>query len=176
MTEIQEILFDEQTIENKVKELAAEISRDYAGKDLLLVCILKGAITFTVDLMRRISFPVTLDFVHASSYGSSTFSSRRILIKKDIEADIRGKHVLLVDCIIDTGETMDNLLKRYEERGPASLKTVVLLDKTSRRTVEVPLEYKGFEIPDKFVVGYGMDCGEKYRTLPYIASIKQNDE
>ena len=176
MIELQEILFDEQTIENKVRELAAGISRDYAGKDLLLVCILKGAITFTADLMRRISFPVTLDFVHASSYGSSTFSSRRILIKKDIEADIRGKHVLLVDCIIDTGETMDCLLKRFTERGPAGLKTVVLLDKTSRRNVEVPLAYKGFEIPDKFVVGYGMDCGEKYRTLPYIAVIKQNDK
>jgi hypoxanthine phosphoribosyltransferase len=176
MIEIQEILFDEQTIENKVRQLAAEISQDYAGKDLLLICILKGAITFTVDLMRRISFPVTLDFIHASSYGSSTFSSRRILIKKDIEADIRGKHVLLVDCIIDTGETMDCLLKRFGERGPASLKTVVLLDKTSRRTVAVPLAYKGFEIPDKFVVGYGMDCGEKYRTLPYIATIKQSDK
>ncbi len=176
MIEIQEILFDEQTIENKVKELAAEISRDYAGKDLLLVCILKGAITFTADLMRRITFPVTLDFIHASSYGASTSSSRRILIKKDIEADIRGKHVLLVDCIIDTGETMDCLLKRFAERGPASIKTVVLLDKTSRRTVEVPLAYKGFEIPDKFVVGYGMDCGEKYRTLPHIAVIKQNNE
>ncbi len=167
-----QILFDQKTIAAKVAELAAEISRDYAGKDLLLISILKGAVTFTTDLMRLISFPVAVDFVHASSYGMATESSREIRIKKDIEADIRGRHVLLVDCIIDSGETMDCLMKRYEERNPASLNNVVLLDKHVRRTVDVPITYCGFVIPDRFVVGYGMDCAEQYRNLPYIAVIE----
>jgi len=172
MIEIQEILFDEQTIQKKVGELAAQISRDYAGEDLVLVCILKGAVVFTADLMRRISFPVTIDFIHASSYGMSTTAAREIRIKKDIEIDVRGRHVLLVDTIIDTGETLACLFKRFAEKDPASLEAVVLLDKKPRRTVEVRLKYLGFEIPDKFVVGYGVDCAEQYRNLPYVAVIK----
>jgi len=172
MTEIEEILFDAQTIENKVRELAAQISRDYEGKDLVLVCILKGAITFTADLMRRLSIPVEIDFVRAASYGASTVSSRKITITKDIETDIRGKHVLLVDGIIDSGDTLDCLCKRFVEKGPASVKAIVLLNKKARRMVEMPLAYRGFEIPDTFVVGYGMDCAEKYRNLPYIAALK----
>ena len=116
MIEIQEILFDEQTIQKKVGELAAQISRDYAGKDLVLVCILKGAVVFMADLMRRISFPVTIDFVCASSYGMSTTAAREIRIKKDIEIDVRGRHVLLVDTIIDTGETLACLFKRFAEK------------------------------------------------------------
>lgn len=172
LIEIQEILVSEQAIQKKVDELAAQISKDYAGKDLVLISILKGAISFTVDLMRRIPFPVTVDFVHASSYGLGTESTREIRIKKDIETDIAGKHVLLVDCIIDTGETLDYLIQRYAYRNPASLKSVVLLDKRSRRTVDVPLDYVGYVIPDKFVVGYGVDCGEQYRNLPYIAAVK----
>ncbi len=172
VNEIQKILFDAQTIESKVKELATQISRDYEGKSLVLVSILKGAITFTADLMRRLSIPVEIDFVRAASYGASTESAKTITITKDIETDIRGKHVLLVDGIIDSGNTLDCLFKRFAERNPAGIKAVVLLDKKSRRTVEVPLAYKGFEIPDTFVVGYGMDCAEKYRNLPYIATIK----
>lgn len=171
MVKIQEILIERETLEKKVEELAGRIARDYAGRDLVLISILKGAIIFTADLMRRIPFPVTLDFVHASSYGMGTESTREIRIKKDIETDIRGRHVLLVDCIIDTGETMNCLLKRYAERDPASLGAVVLLDKRSRRTVEVPLDYVGYVIPDKFVVGYGVDCAEQYRNLPYIATV-----
>jgi hypoxanthine phosphoribosyltransferase len=170
MKETEEILFDAQTIENKVKELAAQISRDYEGKNLVLVCILKGAITFTADLMRGLSISVELDFVRAASYGASTVSSRKITVTKDIETDIRGRHVLLVDGIIDSGDTLDCLFKRYADQNPASIKAAVLLDKISRRMVEVPLAYKGFEIPDTFVVGYGMDCAEKYRNLPYIAA------
>lgn len=166
------ILFDEEAIRRKVEELAGSIARDYEGKDLLLVSVLKGALIFTADLMRRILFPVALDFVHASSYGLGTESTREVRIKKDIEADIAGRHVLLVDCIIDTGETMDRLLKRYAERGPASLRAAVLLDKRPRRTVEVPLAYAGFVVPDVFVVGYGVDCAEKYRNLPYLASVR----
>jgi len=127
MKEREEILFDAQTIENKVRELAAQISRDYEGKDLVLVCILKGAITFTADLMRRLSIPVEIDFVRAASYGASTVSSRTITITKDIETDIRGKQVLLVDGIIDSGNTLDCLFKRFAEKGPAGVKAVVLL-------------------------------------------------
>jgi hypoxanthine phosphoribosyltransferase len=171
MKETEEILFDALTIENKVKELATQISRDYEGKNLVLVSILKGAITFTADLMRGLSIPVELDFVRAASYGASTVSSRKITVTKDIETDIRGRHVLLVDGIIDSGDTLDCLFKRYADHNPASIKAVVLLDKKSRRMVEVPLAYKGFEIPDTFVVGYGMDCAEKYRNLPYIAAL-----
>jgi hypoxanthine phosphoribosyltransferase len=171
MIDIQEILFDEQTIIEKVRELAARISRDYAGKELVLISVLKGAAVFTADLMRHITVPVMVDYVQAASYGASTTSTRNIIIKKDIEADISGKHVLLADTIVDTGETMDCLLKRIGGKGPASLKTVALLDKRSCRLVDVKIDYVGFEIPDKFVVGYGMDCEEKYRNLPSIAVV-----
>jgi hypoxanthine phosphoribosyltransferase len=170
--DIQEILVTEQAIAAKVEELASQISRDYAGKDLVLISILKGAIVFTADLMRRIRFPVTLDFVHASSYGLGTESTREIRIKKDIETEISGRHVLLVDCIIDTGETLDFLARRYAVKNPASLRTVVLLDKRTRRTVDIPVDYAGFVIPDRFVVGYGVDCGEQYRNLRYVAAVK----
>ena len=172
--EIGEILFDRETIGRKVAELADRIAQDYAGKELVLVCILKGAVAFTADLMRLIPFPVALDFVQVSSYGMGTETSRKICIKKDIETDLSGKHVLLVDCVIDSGETMTCLLKRYGERNAASLKAAVLLDKPSRRTVAVPLAYRGFEIPDTFVVGYGVDCAEQYRNLPYIAALKDS--
>ena len=172
MIEIQEILFDERAIQTKVGELAARIARDYAGKDLVLICILKGGIVFLADLMRRIPFPVTIDFIRASSYGMSITAAKDIRIKKDIEIDVRGRHVLLVDTIIDTGETLACLFKRFSEKGPASLEAAVLLDKKPRRTAEVRLAYRGFEIPDRFVVGYGADCGEHYRNLPYVATIK----
>jgi len=163
------ILFTEQEIEQRVTELAQEISRDYAGKEVVAVCILKGALVFFTDLVRRISVPVLVDYLQASSYGSGAVSSRNIVISKDITTDIRGKHVLLIDTIIDTGETMACLYKRFSEQNPASLAIVGLLDKKPRRTAEVPIAYKGFEIPDLFVVGYGMDYGEQYRNLPYIA-------
>ena len=166
------ILFNEQTIEQRVTELAQDISRDYAGKDVVAVCILKGALVFFTDLVRRITIPVTIELIQASSYGSGTVSSKNLAISKDSSTDIRGKHVLLIDTIIDTGETMAGLLKRFSEQGPASLAIVGLLDKRPRRIVEVPITYKGFEIPDLFVVGYGMDRGEKYRNLPYIAVIE----
>jgi hypoxanthine phosphoribosyltransferase len=171
MDENLEILFDEQAIEQRVAELAAQISHDYEGKDLVLVCILKGAALFTADLSRHLTIPVTLDFVHVSSYGNATVSSRTITVKKDIDTDIRGKNVLLVDGIIDTGGTITFLIEQCRERGPASLKVVTLLDKHSRRTADFPIDYRGFEVPDIFVVGYGMDCGEKYRNLPYIAKL-----
>lgn len=170
--EIEEILFAEPVIARKVDELAAQISRDYAGKELIVISVLRGALVFTADLIRRISVPLLVDFVHASSYGAGTVSSRQINIKKDIEADIAGKHVLVVDCIIDTGETMAFLLKRYGALNPATLRTAVFLDKHSRRAVDVPLDYVGSVIPDKFVVGYGMDCADQHRNLPFVAVVK----
>jgi len=169
MDEAHRILFNEQAIEQRVTELASDISRDYAGKDVVAICILKGALVFFTDLVRCFSFPVAIDFIKASSYGSGTVSSRNLVISKDISTDIQGRHVLLIDTIIDTGETMACLYKRFSEQGPASLAIVGLLDKKPRRTAEVPIRYKGFEIPDLFVVGYGMDIGEQYRNLPYIA-------
>ncbi len=171
MTGIQEVLFDERAIAAKVSDIAEEISEDYAGKEVLLVCVLKGAVVFTADLMRRLRIPVVLDFVQAASYGAGTASSRSIIIKKDLESDVSDRHVLLVDTIVDSGETLDCLFKRFADRKPASLNAAVLLDKISRRTVDVPIAYRGFEIPDKFVVGYGMDCGERYRNLSCIAAL-----
>ena len=169
MEETHRILFSKQAIEQRVAELAQDISRDYAGKEVVAVCILKGALSFFTDLVRSITVPVTVDLIQASSYGSGTVSSRKIVISKDISTDIKGKHVLLIDTIIDTGETMAYLYKRFLEQGTASLAVAGLLDKKPRRTVEVPIAYIGFEIPDLFVVGYGMDYGEQYRNLPYIA-------
>lgn len=171
MLEIMETLYAEQTIQAKVAELADRISRDYAGKDLVLVCLLKGGMVFTADIMRRISIPVTIDFLSASSYGLTT-TSGEVRIKKDIDIDVKARHVLLVDTIIDTGATLALAFKRLEEKGPASLEAVVLLDKKPRRKAEVRLKYRGFEIPDKFVVGYGVDCREHYRNLPYVAVVK----
>jgi len=172
MDDIQSILFDEETINEKVREIAGRISRDYAGKELILVCILKGAAVFTADLMRRLTLPVTVEFVQAASYGASTTSSKTITMKKNLDVDIKGKHVLMVDTIIDTGGTLNHLFALFRERGPASLKAVALLDKKARRTIPVPIAYSGFEIPDAFVIGYGADYGEKYRNLPYVAVLK----
>lgn len=169
--DISHILLSAEELSQKVRELGAHISKDYEGKELLLVCILKGGITFTADLMRCITVPVKLDFVRAASYGAGTVS-RGIAVTKDVEIDITGRHVLLVDAIVDSGETLDVLMKRYAGRNPAGLDAVVLLDKKPRRRFDVKLSYVGFEIPDYFVVGYGMDCGEHYRNLPYVAIVK----
>jgi hypoxanthine phosphoribosyltransferase len=170
--EVQEILFDDQAITEKVREIAARISADYAGKELVLICILKGAAVFTADLMRSLTLPVTLEFVQAASYGASTTASKKVTVENHSTIDISGKHVLLVDTIIDTGETMAHLFDAFAGRGPVSLGAVALLDKRSRRTAKVSVKYCGFEIPDRFVVGYGMDYEEKHRNLPYIAVIK----
>lgn len=176
MTEHTDILINETAIAGKVRELAERISRDYAGKDLVLACILKGAAVFTADLMRGITIPVSIEFIQAASYGASTTSSKNIMIKKDLDSNIAGRHVLLVDTIIDTGETMAFLLKKFADRGPASLRAAALLDKRCRRSVYVPVAYIGFEIPDTFVVGYGMDFGDRYRNLPSIAKLTIHGE
>jgi hypoxanthine phosphoribosyltransferase len=177
MADVQsEILFDEQAITEKVREIAARISHDYAGRQLVLICILKGAAVFTADLMRHLTLPVTVEFVQAASYGASTTSSKKVAVRKCGEIAISGKHVLIVDTIIDTGTTMACLFDMFAKQGPASLEAVVLLDKRSRRTENVSIRYRGFDIPDKFVMGYGMDYGEKQRNLPYIAAIKTTRE
>jgi hypoxanthine phosphoribosyltransferase len=170
--EIQKILIDAATIEKRVGELAGEISRDYAGKNPVLVGVLKGAVVFLADLMRLMTIPVSIDFVRASSYGNSTASSKEVRITKDLDIDVAGRHVLLVDTIIDTGLTLSRLFDHFQERGPASLKAVVLLDKKPCRIADVPLAYRGFEIQDVFVVGYGVDCAQQCRNLPYVAVIK----
>jgi hypoxanthine phosphoribosyltransferase len=169
MIECGKILFDGVTIASRVSELAGRISRDYAGKELVLVCVLKGAVMFTTDLARGISVPVTMEFIQAASYGGATASSGKVVIKKDLDTDIAGRHVLLVDTIIDTGGTMNSLLRMLAARGPASLGVAVLLDKRCKRAIDVPIAYRGFEIQDLFVVGYGMDYGERYRNLPYVS-------
>lgn len=169
MREELEPLFDEDAIREKVRELAARISGDYAGMDLVIVCVLKAAAFFAADLTRELSIHSRIAFVCASSYGSSTNAVTEVEIRKDIEIDISGKHVLLVDTVADSGKTLAALTSRYAKRGPASIRSAVLLDKRSCRTTDVHLDYVGFDIPDLFVVGYGMDFAEKYRNLPYIA-------
>lgn len=164
------VVIDEKTIAGRVSELAAAVSRDYEGKDLVLVGVLKGAVIFLADLLRRLTIPAAVDFIHASSYGMGTSSSRTVIIKKDLDTDVNGRHVLLVDGIIDTGETLGQIQELISRKGPASVAAVVLLDKRSRRTVDIPLAYVGFEIPDRFVVGYGMDRAEQDRGLPYISA------
>jgi hypoxanthine phosphoribosyltransferase len=175
MNNIQKILFDELVIERKVAELGSQISKDYAGKELILVCILKGACIFTADLMRRLTIPVNIEFIQVESYGACKTSSENVIIKQYLELDIKGKHVLLIDTIIDTGTTLACMLKKFSEQVPASLGTIALLDKKALRRTEVVINYSGFEISDEFVVGYGMDCAGNYRNLPYIAVLDTSD-
>ncbi|GAW92177.1 hypoxanthine phosphoribosyltransferase [Calderihabitans maritimus] len=170
--DVQEILLDRVQIAAKVKELGKKISEDYRGKDLLVVGILKGAIMFMADLVREIDIPITVDFMAVSSYGQSTESSGAVRILKDLEVSVEGKNVLIVEDIVDTGLTLRYLLENLKSRHPASVRVCTLLDKPSRRQVEVSPDYNGFEIPDKFVVGYGLDYAEQYRHLPYIAVLK----
>lgn len=170
---LTKILFNEAQIQQRVAELGAQISRDYAEQDLLLVCILRGGVVFLGDLMRHITVPCHLDFMAVASYevgARSSNHSPRILL--DTREDILGRNVLLVEDIVDSGYTFDHLLKLLTTREPASLKVCALLNKPTRREVEVPIHYLGFEIPDEYVCGYGIDADELYRNLPYIASVK----
>ncbi len=165
-------LLTTRQIQTKVRELAKRISKDYAGKDLLVVGILKGAYMFFSDLVRSVEVPLTLDFIVASSYVKSE-SSGEVKIHYDVREDISDKHVLLVDDIVDTGVTLNQIRERILSRCPKSLKVCVFLDKKERRTVDVALDYVGYEIPDKFVVGYGLDYDNKFRNLPYISIFKK---
>ena len=173
MSEIErgvgEVLIEEQTVKDRVRALGAEISADYAGRDLLLVGVLKGAVFFMADLMRELSIPCEIDFMAISSYGASTDSSGIVRILKDLDINIEGRHVLIVEDIIDSGLTLSYLVRTLEAREPASLEVCALLTKPERRQIDVDVRYVGFEIPNRFVIGYGLDFAERYRNLPYVA-------
>ncbi len=172
LDDIDEILIPEEALQARIRELGQKISTDYAGKEPLLVAILTGAALFTSDLLRQISIPCQLDFMATSSYGTQVDSSGVVRILKDLDQPIEGRHVIVVDDIIDTGLTMDYMLETLKTRYPASLKVCALLDKVPRRRRFVPIDYRGFEIPDRFVVGYGLDYAGLYRNLPFICVLK----
>ena len=166
------ILISQEQLQARVRELGQQITRDYAGKNLHMVGVLKGACVFLSDLMREIDLPMSLDFIGISSYGASTKSSGEVRITKDLDMSLAGKDVLVVEDIIDTGLTLGYLMRMLRGRQPASLRVCTLLDRASVRLIDVPLAYVGFEIPDRFVVGYGLDFKERYRNLPYIGVLK----
>lgn len=170
--DILKVLLTEEQLKEKCAEMGAQITRDYAGKNLLLVTVLKGAVVYMADLMRCIDLPCAIDFMVVSSYGSSTDSSGEVRIVKDLSQPIEGMNVIIVEDIIDTGYTLKNLMKLLRTRNPKSLKICALLDKPSRRKVELEGDYVGFKVPNEFVVGYGLDYNEKYRNLPDICILK----
>ena len=170
--DIDRVLFTEEQLQARVAEIAAQIDRDYAGKQPLLVSVLRGSFVLMADLVRRITLPCTVDFMAVSSYGSGTTSSGQVKIVKDLSEQIEGKDVIVVEDILDSGNTLSYLLKLLEARHPASIRLCTLLDKPERRTKPVAVQYSGFTIPDEFVVGYGLDYDEKYRNLPYIGILK----
>jgi hypoxanthine phosphoribosyltransferase len=170
---IGEILVSAEDLERRVSELATEISADYAGRDLLLVGVLKGAVFFVSDLMRQLEVPVEVDFMAVASYGSATKSSGVVRILKDLDAAIEGRDVLIVEDIVDSGLTLQYLMRNLNGRNPRSLEVCALLVKPERQKVDLPTRYVGFEIPDRFAVGYGLDHAERYRNLPYVAALKE---
>jgi len=173
---IGEILVQADELKHRVRQLGEEITRDYAGpppRDLLLVGVLKGAVFFLSDLMRHIEVPCEVDFMAVASYGSATDSSGVVRILKDLDTPIEGRHVLIVEDIVDSGLTLSYLLRTLRARGPASLEVCALLTKPERRKVDLPTRYIGFEIPNRFAIGYGLDLGERYRNLPYVAALSE---
>lgn len=166
---IREILIPQDRLQQRIGELGAQISRDYAGQDLLLIAVLKGSVLFLSDLMRSITIPHAIDFMATSSYGASTESSGVVRILKDLDEPIEGRNVLIVEDIIDTGHTLSYLLQLLRARMPKTLRICTLLNKPGRREVDVPVDYIGFDIPNEFVLGYGLDYAELYRNLPYVA-------
>jgi hypoxanthine phosphoribosyltransferase len=170
---VDQVLISEEALQARIAELGAEISRDYAGKDLLMVCVLKGGIMFLSDLMRRVTIPHSIDFMAISSYGTGARASSGIVrILMDLSTDIRERHVLIVEDIIDTGHTLEYILRLLKARNPASLRICCLLDKPERREASITVDYLGFSIPNEFVFGYGLDLDELYRGLPLIATLK----
>ena len=170
--DIDHVLFSEEQLAQRVAEIAAQIDKDYAGKEPLLVSVLRGSFVFMADLVRQITVPCTVDFMAVSSYGSGTTSSGQVKIVKDLSETIEGKDVIVVEDILDSGNTLSYLLKLLEARRPSSIRICTLLDKPERRTKPVEVQYSGFTIPDEFVVGYGLDYDERYRNLPYIGVLK----
>ncbi|CAB4688020.1 MAG: hypoxanthine phosphoribosyltransferase [Actinobacteria bacterium] len=165
---VGEVLIDEERLQARIRELGAEISANYAGRELLLVGVLKGAVFFMADLMRQINVPCEIDFMAISSYGAGADSSGVVRILKDLDINIEDRHVLVVEDIIDSGLTLSYLVRNLESRGPASVDVCALLTKPERREIDVDVRYVGFEIPNKFVIGYGLDFAERYRNLPYV--------
>jgi hypoxanthine phosphoribosyltransferase len=173
---VAEILVDEETLRARVLELGEEISNDYTGRDLLLVGVLKGAVFFMADLMRALTVPCEVDFMAISSYGAASDSSGVVRILKDLDIPLEGRDVLVVEDIIDSGLTLSYLMRNLRAREPASLEVCALLTKPGRREIDIPVRYVGFEIPNRFVVGYGLDFGERYRNLPYVGILQEDVE
>lgn len=171
---IKEVLVSEEDIKAKVKELGVTITENYKDKDLIVVGILKGAVVFMSDLCREIKLPILMDFMAVSSYGKSSVSTGEVRIVKDLDYSVENKDILIVEDIIDTGYTLSYLIDNLKKRGANSVKIITLLDKPDRRKADVYVDYLGFEIPDEFVVGYGLDFAEKYRNLPYVAALKED--
>ncbi|MBQ3792783.1 MAG: hypoxanthine phosphoribosyltransferase [Lachnospiraceae bacterium] len=174
MAERIRVMVPEEDINKKVKELGARISKDYEGKELHMICVLKGGVFFMCELAKRITIPVTMDFMSVSSYGSETKSSGVVKIVKDLDEPLVGKEVLVVEDIVDSGRTLSYLLEMLKDRGPKSVRLCTLLDKPDRRVKDVHVDYTGFEIPDEFVVGFGLDYDQRYRNLPYIGVVEQD--
>ena len=172
MAEHIRVLLTEKEVDERIQEIGEQISKDYAGKQVHLVCVLKGGVFFLCELAKRITVPVSFDFMSVSSYGGETKSSGIVKIVKDLDESIRGKDVIVVEDIVDSGRTLSYLLEMLHDRGPKSLRLCTLLDKPSRRVIQVPVDYTGFQIPDEFVVGYGLDYDQKYRNLPYIGVVE----
>lgn len=170
--DIRAVLVSEQQLKDKVAQLGAQISQDYAGKDLVLVSILKGAVVFMADLMRAVTIPCSIDFMVVSSYGAGTTTTGLVKIIKDLDSDLSGKDVLIVEDILDTGVTLSNLVPMLKMSDPNSVRICAILDKPSRRRADIQADYIGFQVPDEFVVGYGLDYDEKYRNLPYVGVLK----
>ncbi len=171
-----EQMLSEEMVDAKIKEIGEQISKDYAGKTVHLVCVLKGGSFFMCELAKRITVPVSIDFMSVSSYGSSTKSSGVVKIVKDLDEPLTDKHVIVVEDIVDSGRTLSYLMDMLKDRGPASLKLCTMLDKPDRRVIDVDVDYTGFKIPDEFVVGYGLDYDQLYRNLPYIGVVKFDEE
>ena len=172
MSERIKVLLSEEEVDARIRQIAAKISKDYAGKEIHLICVLKGGVFFMCELAKRITVPVTMDFMSVSSYGDGTQSSGIVKIAKDLDESLEGKDVIVVEDIVDSGRTLYYLLDILRKRGPKSMKLCTLLDKPDRRVRDVHVDYVGFNIPDEFVVGFGLDYAQKYRNLPYIGSVE----
>ena len=174
MSEKIKVLLSEEEVDNKIKEIGEQISKDYEGKQVHLICVLKGGVFFMTELSKRITIPVSMDFMSVSSYGSDTKSSGVVKIVKDLDETLTDKDVIVIEDIVDSGRTLSYLLEMLRKRGPKSLKLCTLLDKPDRRVIDVDVDYTGFQIPDEFVVGYGLDYDQRYRNLPFIGVVELN--
>ncbi len=176
MAEKISVLLSEEEVDKRIQEIGEQISKDYAGEQVHLVCVLRGGVFFLCELAKRITVPVSLDFMSVSSYGSDTKSSGVVKIVKDLDDSLADKNVIVVEDIVDSGRTLSYLLEMLKDRGPKSMRLCTLLDKPDRRVVDVKVDYTGFQIPDEFVVGYGLDYAQKYRNLPYIGVVELDAE